>query len=104
MPASSSSSTSRFGATEGSATATLRARSFRSANSGCSSPCPCSFRAPRLHGLRDRPRVPLLAVTLFFSTTLDGLMLFIPLFVYGIGVGFATAQLTSIVLLDVPLE
>ncbi len=31
-------------------------------------------------------------------------MLVIPLFVYGIGVGFATAQLTSIVLSDVPVE
>jgi hypothetical protein len=31
-------------------------------------------------------------------------MLAIPLFVYGIGVGFATAQLTSIVLSDVPVE
>jgi len=48
--------------------------------------------------------VGILAVTLLISTTLDGLMLFIPLFVYGIGVGFATAQLTSIVLSDVPIE
>jgi hypothetical protein len=48
--------------------------------------------------------VGILAVTLLISTTLDGRMLFIPLFVYGIGVGFATAQLTSIVLSDVPIE
>ena len=40
--------------------------------------------------------VGILAVSLLISTTLDGLMLFIPLFVYGIGVGFATAQLTTL--------
>ncbi len=48
--------------------------------------------------------IGILAVSLLISTTLDGLMLFIPLFIYGVGVGFATAQLTSIVLSDVPIE
>jgi len=32
------------------------------------------------------------------------LVLVLPLFIYGIGVGFATAQLTSIALSDVPVE
>ncbi len=48
--------------------------------------------------------VGILATTLLISTTTSGLLLGIPLFVYGIGVGFATAQLTSIVLSDVPVE
>jgi EmrB/QacA subfamily drug resistance transporter len=46
----------------------------------------------------------ILATTLLISTSVSGLMLAIPLFVYGIGVGFATAQLTSIVLSDVPVR
>ena len=37
-------------------------------------------------------------------STCTGLQLGIPLFVYGIGVGLATAQLTSIVLSDIPAE
>ena len=48
--------------------------------------------------------VGIVATTLLISTTVSGFMLAIPLFVYGIGVGFATAQLTSIVLSDVPVE
>ena len=46
----------------------------------------------------------IVATSLLISTTVTGFMLAIPLFVYGIGVGFATAQLTSIVLSDVPVE
>jgi len=48
--------------------------------------------------------VGILATTLLISGTVTGLLLVLPLFVYGIGVGFATAQLTSIVLSDVPVE
>jgi EmrB/QacA subfamily drug resistance transporter len=48
--------------------------------------------------------VGILATTLLISTSTSGLMLAIPLFVYGLGVGLATAQLTSIVLSDVPVE
>ncbi len=48
--------------------------------------------------------VGILATTLLISTSVNGLMLVIPLFVYGIGVGFATAQLTSIVLSDIPVS
>jgi EmrB/QacA subfamily drug resistance transporter len=49
------------------------------------------------------------AVGIFFTTLLispeaSGLMLAVPLFVYGVGVGLATAQLTSIVLSDIPPE
>jgi EmrB/QacA subfamily drug resistance transporter len=46
----------------------------------------------------------IIATTLLISTAVTGLMLAIPLFVYGVGVGFATAQLTSIVLSDVPVR
>jgi EmrB/QacA subfamily drug resistance transporter len=48
--------------------------------------------------------VGILATTLLISTSVNGLMLVIPLFVYGIGVGFATAQLASIVLSDIPVS
>ena len=48
--------------------------------------------------------VGILATTLFISRSVGGLMLAAPLFVYGIGVGFATAQLTNIVLSEVPPE
>ena len=48
--------------------------------------------------------VGILATTLLISTTVTGVQLLIPLFIYGIGVGFATAQLTSIVLSDVPVR
>jgi EmrB/QacA subfamily drug resistance transporter len=42
--------------------------------------------------------------TLLISPTVTGWLLAPPLFVYGIGVGFATAQLTSIVLSDIPVS
>ncbi len=42
--------------------------------------------------------------TILISPTTSGLLLALPLFVYGVGVGLATAQLTSIVLSDVPPE
>jgi MFS family permease len=48
--------------------------------------------------------VGILATTLLISTEVSGLALVVPLFVYGIGVGFATAQLTSIVLSDIPVS
>jgi len=48
--------------------------------------------------------IGILITTLLISTTVSGLMLVLPLFVYGVGVGLATAQLTSIVLSDVPPE
>ena len=48
--------------------------------------------------------IGIIATTLLISVDVTGLQLAIPLFVYGIGVGFATAQLTSIVLSDIPAE
>ncbi len=48
--------------------------------------------------------VGIIAVTLLLGTSVTGLQLVVPLFVYGIGVGLATAQLTSITLSDVPVE
>lgn len=48
--------------------------------------------------------VGILATSLLISTQVNGLALAVPLFVYGIGVGFATAQLTNIVLSDIPPE
>jgi len=48
--------------------------------------------------------VGIIGTTLLISTSVNGLILAAPLFVYGIGVGFATAQLTSIVLSDVPVD
>ncbi|HYO42646.1 MAG TPA: MFS transporter [Candidatus Limnocylindrales bacterium] len=48
--------------------------------------------------------VGIIVTSLLISTSVTGLMLALPLFVYGIGVGFATAQLTSIVLSDIPPE
>jgi EmrB/QacA subfamily drug resistance transporter len=46
----------------------------------------------------------ILGTTLLLASDLNVLLLVPPLFVYGVGVGFATAQLTSIVLSDVPTE
>jgi len=48
--------------------------------------------------------IGIIATSLLISTSVSGLLLAVPLFVYGIGVGFATAQLTSIVLSDIPPE
>jgi EmrB/QacA subfamily drug resistance transporter len=48
--------------------------------------------------------VGILATTLLISPTTTGLLLALPLFVYGVGVGLATAQLTSIVLSEIPPE
>ncbi|MEO5965148.1 MAG: MFS transporter [Candidatus Limnocylindrales bacterium] len=46
----------------------------------------------------------IITTSLLISSTVSGLALAGPLFVYGIGVGLATAQLTSIVLSDIPPE
>ncbi len=46
--------------------------------------------------------VGILVTTFLIGTATSGLLLAGPLFVYGIGVGLATAQLTSIVLSDIP--
>ena len=48
--------------------------------------------------------VGILLVTLQLGSSVTGLQLVLPLFVYGIGVGLATAQLTSVTLSDVPVE
>jgi MFS family permease len=48
--------------------------------------------------------IGIVGTTLLVSTAVTGFALAIPLFVYGIGVGLATAQLTSIVLSDIPAE
>jgi len=48
--------------------------------------------------------IGIVSTALLVSTTVTGFILAVPLFVYGIGVGLATAQLTSIVLSDVPPE
>ncbi len=46
----------------------------------------------------------ILLVTLQLGVSVTGLQLMLPLFVYGIGVGLATAQLTSVTLSDIPVE
>jgi EmrB/QacA subfamily drug resistance transporter len=48
--------------------------------------------------------VGIIATSLLISVDVSGFVLAVPLFVYGVGVGFATAQLTSIVLSDIPPE
>ena len=48
--------------------------------------------------------VGIISTSLLISSTVTGLQLAVPLFVYGVGVGLATAQLTSIVLSDIPPE
>jgi EmrB/QacA subfamily drug resistance transporter len=70
---------------------------------------PISATVARLYGPRRAVTLGmgLEAVGIFFTTLLispdmSGLMIAVPLFVYGVGVGLATAQLTSIVLSDVP--
>ena len=73
------------------------------------------FAAPAAAGIARRygPRrvvtlgmaleaVGILWTTLLIGVDLDAIALAPPLFVYGIGVGFATAQLTSVVLADIP--
>ncbi|MEO8470373.1 MAG: MFS transporter [Chloroflexota bacterium] len=73
------------------------------------------FAAPAAAGIARRygPRrvvtlgmaleaIGILWTTMLISVDLNALLLGPPLFVYGIGVGFATAQLTSVVLADIP--
>lgn len=48
--------------------------------------------------------IGIIATSLLITVDVSGVVLAVPLFVYGIGVGFATAQLTSIVLSDIPPE
>ncbi len=45
-----------------------------------------------------------LGTALLLSPTVPGVVLAVPLLVYGVGVGFATAQLANVVLSDVPPE
>jgi EmrB/QacA subfamily drug resistance transporter len=70
---------------------------------------PLSVRLARSYGPRRAVTVGmgLEAVGIFFTTLLispgvSGFLLAAPLFVYGVGVGLATAQLTSIVLSEIP--
>jgi hypothetical protein len=48
--------------------------------------------------------IGIFATATLISHDLNVLLLVPPLFVYGLGVGFATAQLTSVVLADIPAE
>ncbi len=48
--------------------------------------------------------IGILFVALQLSPSVTGLQLVLPLFVYGLGVGLATAQLTSVTLSDIPVE
>ena len=48
--------------------------------------------------------VGILGVTLLLSRTVAGITLAAPFFLYGIGVGFSTAQLANVVLADIPPE
>lgn len=48
--------------------------------------------------------VGVLGVALLLAPGISGLVLAVPLFVYGMGVGFATAQLANVVLSEVPPE
>ena len=48
--------------------------------------------------------VGILLTTLPLNATVSPWQLVLPLFLYGLGVGFATAQLTSVVLSDIPVE
>ncbi len=48
--------------------------------------------------------VGILFVALQLGPSVSGLQLVLPLFVYGVGVGLATAQLTSVTLSDIPVE
>jgi EmrB/QacA subfamily drug resistance transporter len=75
------------------------------------------FAAPTAAGLARRfgPRrvvtlgmaleaIGIAATAALISPDLNVLLMVPPLFVYGLGVGFATAQLTSVVLSDIPAE
>lgn len=46
--------------------------------------------------------VGILGAALLIRPDVSGALLTVPLFVYGIGVGYATAQLTSVILMEVP--
>lgn len=46
----------------------------------------------------------IVGVTLLLSRTVTGIALAVPFFLYGMGVGFSTAQLASIILADIPPE
>ncbi len=48
--------------------------------------------------------VGILGVTLLLSKTVAGITLGVPFFLYGMGVGFSTAQLANVILSDVPPE
>lgn len=48
--------------------------------------------------------VAILGISLFVSPTVSGWILGLWLFIYGVGVGYATAQLTSLIMSDIPLE
>jgi EmrB/QacA subfamily drug resistance transporter len=48
--------------------------------------------------------VGILGVTLLLSNTVSGLTLAVPFFLYGMGVGFSTAQLANVILSDIPPE
>lgn len=72
---------------------------------------PMAARLSRRHGPRrvvslgmGLEAIGIVATGALLSRNLDVLWLVPPLFVYGLGVGAATAQLTSVVLGDVPVE
>lgn len=48
--------------------------------------------------------VGILGVTLLLSKTVEGNTLAVPFFLYGMGVGFSTAQLANVILSDIPPE
>jgi predicted MFS family arabinose efflux permease len=48
--------------------------------------------------------VAILGISLFVSPSVSGWVLGVWLFIYGVGVGYATAQLTSLIMSDVPLQ
>ena len=48
--------------------------------------------------------VGILGVTLLLSKTVSGITLAMPFFLYGMGVGFSTAQLANVILSDIPPE
>jgi EmrB/QacA subfamily drug resistance transporter len=48
--------------------------------------------------------IGIFVTTLLISSTVVGWQIMLPLFVYGLGVGLATAQLTSVTLSDIPMQ